>query len=33
MPAEVIVAAGERTVLDYLLSPLSSSLRKTFIEQ
>ena len=32
MPAEVIVAAGERTVLDYLLSPLSSSLRKTFIE-
>jgi HlyD family secretion protein len=32
MPAEVIVAAGERTVLDYLISPLSSSLRKTFIE-
>jgi len=33
MPAEVIVAAGERTVLDYLISPLSSALRKTFIEQ
>jgi HlyD family secretion protein len=33
MPAEVIVSAGERTVLDYLISPLSASLRKTFIEQ
>lgn len=33
MPAEVIVAAGERTVLTYLVSPLSSSIRKTFIEQ
>ena len=33
MPAEVLVAAGERTVLDYLISPLKSSLAKTFIEQ
>jgi HlyD family secretion protein len=33
MPAEVIVPAGERTVLSYLVSPLSSSIRKTFIEQ
>jgi HlyD family secretion protein len=33
MPAEVIVAAGERTVLDYLTSPLRHSLAKTFIEQ
>lgn len=33
MAAEVIVKAGERTVLDYLLSPLSASIRKTFIEQ
>ncbi|MFZ3181679.1 MAG: HlyD family type I secretion periplasmic adaptor subunit [Methylocystis silviterrae] len=33
MPAEVLVAAGERTVLDYLISPLQSSLTKTFIEQ
>jgi HlyD family secretion protein len=33
MPAEVIVSGGERTALEYLVSPLSSSLRKTFIEQ
>ena len=33
MPAEVIVAAGERTVLDYLVAPLKNSLAKTFIEQ
>jgi len=33
MPAEIIIAAGERTVLNYLISPLSSALRKTFIEQ
>ncbi len=33
MPAEIIVAAGERTVLNYLVSPLSSAIRKTFIEQ
>jgi HlyD family secretion protein len=33
MPAEIIVASGERTVLTYLVSPLSSSIRKTFIEQ
>jgi HlyD family secretion protein len=33
MPAEIIVASGERTVLSYLVSPLSSALRKTFREQ
>jgi HlyD family secretion protein len=33
MPAEIIVAAGERTVLSYLVGPLTSSIRKTFIEQ
>jgi HlyD family secretion protein len=33
MPAEVIVSGGERTALDYFVSPLASSLRKTFIEQ
>ena len=33
MPAEIIVAAGERTVLNYLVSPLSSAIRKTFLEQ
>lgn len=33
MPAEIIVALGERTVLGYLVSPLTSSLRKTFREK
>lgn len=33
MPAEIIVSSGERTVLSYLVGPLSSSLRKTFREQ
>ncbi len=33
MPADVIVSSGERTVLNYLIGPLSSSLRKTFREQ
>jgi hypothetical protein len=33
MPAEIIVASGERTVFNYLVSPLSSALRKTFREQ
>jgi HlyD family secretion protein len=32
MPAEVIVAAGERTVLAYLTSPLFGSLHKAFRE-
>ena len=32
MPAEVIVSTGARTVMNYLVSPLSSSLRKTFRE-
>jgi HlyD family secretion protein len=33
MPAEIIVSSGERSVLNYLIGPLSSSLRKTFREQ
>ena len=33
MPAEVIVASGERTVLSYIISPLSESLRKSFREK
>jgi len=33
MPAEIIISAGERTVLSYLVSPLSGALRKTFREQ
>jgi HlyD family secretion protein len=33
MPAEIIVSSGERTVLNYLVGPLSSSLRRTFREQ
>jgi HlyD family secretion protein len=32
MPAEVTVATGERTVLSYLVSPLTSTLRKGFID-
>jgi HlyD family secretion protein len=32
MPAEIIVAAGTRTVLSYLVSPLTGSLRKAFRE-
>jgi len=32
MPAEVIVASGERTVLSYFVSPLTSTLRKGFID-
>jgi HlyD family secretion protein len=32
MPAEVIVATGERTVLSYVMSPLTSTLRKGFID-
>ena len=32
MPAEVIVASGERTVLSYIVSPLSQTLRKGFID-
>jgi HlyD family secretion protein len=32
MPAEIIVSAGERSVMSYLTSPLVSALRKTFIE-
>ncbi len=33
MPAEIIVSAGERTVLSYLVSPLLGAMRKTFREQ
>ncbi|MFG1432364.1 HlyD family type I secretion periplasmic adaptor subunit [Xanthobacter sp. V2C-4] len=33
MPAEVIVALGERTVVNYLVGPLTSTLRKSFREK
>lgn len=33
MPAEVIVSTGERTVLQYLFSPLRDTLRKTMREE
>lgn len=33
MPAEVIAASGERTVLNYMISPLASRLRKSFLER
>jgi HlyD family secretion protein len=32
MPAEIYIATGERTVLDYLLGPLYESLRRAFRE-
>jgi HlyD family secretion protein len=32
MPAEIIVAVGSRTVLSYIVSPLTNSLRKAFRE-
>jgi hypothetical protein len=32
MPADVIVSAGERTLLEYLLEPLRESLRRAFRE-
>jgi HlyD family secretion protein len=32
MPAEVIVASGARTVLSYIVSPLSQTMRKGFID-
>jgi len=32
MPAEIIASSGSRTVLSYLVSPLTSSLRTTFRE-
>ena len=32
MPAEVIAASGERTVLSYIVSPLTQTLRKGFID-
>jgi HlyD family secretion protein len=32
MPAEVMIITGERTLLNYLLDPLSSSFRKSFRE-
>lgn len=33
MPAQVFIKTGTRTLLDYLINPISSSLRKTFREQ
>ena len=32
MPAEVLVATGERTVLSYVIQPLASTLRRGFID-
>jgi HlyD family secretion protein len=32
MPAEVYITTGERTALDYLLSPFYDSLRRAFRE-
>ena len=33
MPAEVVVVTGERTLLDYLMMPITTSLRRALIEQ
>jgi hypothetical protein len=33
MPALVMIPTGERSALDYLLRPLTDSLRKSFREQ
>jgi multidrug efflux pump subunit AcrA (membrane-fusion protein) len=33
MPVDVIIKTGERTPLDYMLSPLKDSLRQSFIEE
>jgi HlyD family secretion protein len=32
MPAEVLVATGERTVMSYIVQPLASTLRRGFID-
>jgi hypothetical protein len=33
MPAEVLIFAGERTFLDYMVRPLLDSFRRAFREQ
>jgi len=33
MPADVIITTGERTVMDYILSPLTDAIRKSLIEE
>jgi len=33
MPAEVLIETGERTAFDYMLSPVTSSLRRSFLEE
>jgi hypothetical protein len=33
MATDVVIETGERTALDYLLTPLTTSLRKSFREQ
>jgi HlyD family secretion protein len=33
MPAQVIVSAGRRTLLDYLVSPLAETLHKAFVQR
>jgi hypothetical protein len=33
MPAEIIIPRGERTVLSYLIQPITDALRRTFREE
>jgi hypothetical protein len=33
MPADVIISTGERTVADYLTSPLTDAVRKSMREE
>ena len=33
MPAEVLIETGERTAFEYMLSPITSSLRRSFLEE
>ena len=33
MPAEVVILTGERTLLDYLIDPLTDTFRLAFREQ
>lgn len=33
MPADVIISTGERTVADYLTSPLTDAIRKSMREE
>jgi HlyD family secretion protein len=33
MPAEVLIIGGERTAIDYFISPITDSLRRSFGEE